>query len=46
MHSDQIMHCMHAEPRGSQITGRYMHHEDYMFEVSWEEEIWDDSGAY
>ena len=20
--------------------------EDYMFEVSWEEEIWDDSGAY
>ena len=25
MHSDQIMHCMHAEPRGSQITGRYMH---------------------
>ena len=22
---DQIMHCMHAEPWGSQITGRYMH---------------------
>ena len=20
--------------------------EDYMFEASWEEEIWDDSGAY
>ena len=22
---DQIMHCMHAEPWGAQITGRYMH---------------------
>ena len=25
MHSDQIMHCMHAEPRGSQITSHCMH---------------------